>query len=159
MDEVAVPRGSGFHFQLYAPELGPAVKWRLLSGNNRDMGRGVLAYPDAAQCLRGIAEMLRDLDQFEPIFVPENNNSWRWFLRHEGNSVVSSGHAYDRKVRCKEGHAQFLRFARGAQIRNDVVASAARRWSNASIDLRDRVAPPVIGLQGDRGVPVAWPAP
>lgn len=132
---------SGFHFQLYAPAVGPAVKWRLLSGNNRDMGRGVLTYRGAAACSAGITEVLRWLDELDPIFVPDGNNSWRWFLRYKGEPIVTSGHAYDRKVRCKEGHEQFLRHAPEAQIKDDVVVSSARRWATASVvDLREPIA-------------------
>ncbi len=105
------------------------------------MGRGVVGYPDATLCLAGLAGLLRILDQLDPLFVPDGNNSWRWFLRHDGQAVVSSGHAYDRKVRCKEGHTQFVKYAPEAHIRNDVVVSSARRWSTVAIDLRDRVMP------------------
>jgi len=68
-----VSPASGFHFQLYAPAVGPAVKWRLLSGNNRDMGRGVLTYRGAAACSAGIVEILRRLDELDPIFVPDGH--------------------------------------------------------------------------------------
>ena len=105
------------------------------------MGRGATAYPDVVSCLAGLVDLLRMLDQLEPLFVPDGNSSWRWFLRHNGEAVVSSGHAYDRKVRCKEGHAQFLKYAPDAQLRNDVVVSSARRWSTVAIDLRDAVVP------------------
>jgi hypothetical protein len=135
---------SGFHFQMYAPALGPAVKWRLLSGNNRDMGRGATTFRDAVACREGIIEVVQRLDELDPIFVPEGNNNWRWLLRYHGEPVVISGHAYDRKVRCKEGHVQFLRHAPGAYIRDDVMSSA-RRWSTAAtIDLTDRPVEPQL---------------
>jgi uncharacterized protein YegP (UPF0339 family) len=145
-DELAVVPSSS-HFQLFSGEGAAAVRWRLLSGNNRDMGRGVLVYRDPESCRSGIREVLDRLDELEPVLVPEpNNNTWRWFLRYKGEPVVASGHPYDRKVRCKEGHSQFMRHAPSAQIRDGVVASSARRWTSV-IDLRDR---PAAALPGQR---------
>jgi uncharacterized protein YegP (UPF0339 family) len=132
---------------MYAPAIGPAVKWRLLSGNNRDMGRGVATHRDVAACRQGILDVLLRLDELDPIFIPEGNNSWRWFLRYNGEPIVSSGHAYDRKVRCKEGQVQFLLHAPNAQIREDVVSSA-RRWSTAAtIDLTDHSVEPGLRIR------------
>ena len=141
MDDIGdTSRPSSFHFQLYGPAPTAAVRWRLLSGNNRDMGRGVAAYRDAEACGAGIREILRCLDEFDPVFIPDGGNAWRWFLRYKGEPIVSSGHAYDRKIRCKEGQLQFLRHAPDAQIKGDIVVSTARRWStSATIDLRDPV--------------------
>ena len=59
MDDLGdTTRGSSFHFQLYGPAPTAAIRWRLLSGNNRDMGRGVVAYRDAEACGAGIREIL-----------------------------------------------------------------------------------------------------
>jgi hypothetical protein len=140
---------SSFHFQLYSAAQTTAVRWRLLSGNNRDMGRGVLVYRDPEHCRAGIREVLRRLDELEPSFVPEVGNTWRWFLRYKGEPVVTSGHPYDRKVRCNEGHIQFLRHAPGAVLREDAaVLSVGRRASGGVIDLRDRVADSIPGQRG-----------
>ncbi len=148
MDDGATTlRTSSFHFQMYGPVPGSAVRWRLLSGNNRDMGRGVLVYRDADSCRAGIQEVLRRLDELDPIFVPDTDNTWRWLLRYKGEPVVTSGHSYDRKVRCREGHSQFLRHAPGAQIKDNIVISSARRWAGTSVidlrekDLRDQAPP------------------
>jgi uncharacterized protein YegP (UPF0339 family) len=139
MDDDGVVGTSSFHYQMFSAEGASAVRWRLLSGNNRDMGRGVAVYRDSDACREGIREVLKRLDELEPLFVPEPNNSWRWFLRYKGEPVVASGHSYDRKVRCREGHSQFIRHAPSAQFREGIVASSARRWTSV-VDLRDRPA-------------------
>jgi uncharacterized protein YegP (UPF0339 family) len=141
MDPRTRERASTFHFQMYGPAETDAVRWRLLSGNNRDMGRGVLVYRDPEACRAGIAEILRRIDELEPAFVPESNNSWRWALRYRGEPIVMSGHPYDRKVRCREGYTHFLEHAPDASVKPVVVISSARRWTNgAVIDLREPAA-------------------
>lgn len=50
-------RVSGVHFQLYALALEGPVRWRLLSGNNRDLGRGPTPYLDMASCIMGLSAM------------------------------------------------------------------------------------------------------
>jgi hypothetical protein len=144
-DELPAPRASSFHFQIYSSESSAAARWRLLSGNNRDMGRGVLVYRDLDACRLGIHEVLRRMDELEPAFLPDVNNTWRWFLRYNGEPVVTSGHPYDRKVRCKEGCVQFVRHAPDAQLRDAVVFSSARRWTSTVIDLRDGLGQVIPG--------------
>jgi hypothetical protein len=52
-------------FQLYALGRDGSVNWRLLGGNNRDLGRGVDPYPDAESCRLGIKNLLARLDRAE----------------------------------------------------------------------------------------------
>ena len=123
---------SGAHFQLFAANESAEIRWRLLSGNNRDLGRGAITYPDAASCLVGIKEVLASLDDLEPS-IRRHDHLWRWALHLNDAIVVTGGHAYDRQVRCKQALDHFRNEAPDARPAEAVMLSASRRWIHASV--------------------------
>jgi hypothetical protein len=123
-------RAAGMHFQLYAAISGGAVLWRLLSGNNRDLGRSSAGFPDSESCVDAIISMLSLLSILQPSVKPAPKNQWVWALRDsEGSVQAVSGHTYDRQIRCEQGRAQFVRMAPTASIGRAVMVSRTRRWS------------------------------
>jgi hypothetical protein len=123
-------RAAGMHFQLYAAMSGGAVLWRLLSGNNRDLGRSSAGFADSESCVDAIIAMLGMLSVLQPSVKPAPKNQWAWTLRDgEGSVLAVSGHTYDRQIRCEQGRAQFVRMAPTASIGRAVMVSRTRRWS------------------------------
>ena len=121
-DLVALSRVGELHFQVYAGLRGQSVRWRLLSGNNRDAGRGVESFPDVESCIVSIQEMLEHVDVLEPAIVPAaDGRGWRWRLSLLGVPVVAAPHAFDRRVRCTEACARFVQLAPQAHIRAELV--------------------------------------
>ena len=121
-DLVALSRVGELHFQVYAGLTGQPVRWRLLSGNNRDAGRGVQSFPDIESCIVFIKEMLGQVQALEPAIVPATDGrGWRWRLSLDGVPVVAAPHAFDRRVRCSEACARFVHLAPQAQIRAELV--------------------------------------
>jgi hypothetical protein len=118
----ALRRVGELHFQVYAGMSGQPVRWRLLSGNNRDAGRGVQSFPDIESCVVGIKEVLARLDTLEPVIVPASGGrGWRWRLNLDGQPAVTAPHAYDRRVRCSEACARFIHLAPHALIRAELM--------------------------------------
>jgi hypothetical protein len=121
-DLVALSRVGELHFQVYAGLRGQPVRWRLLSGNNRDAGRSVQSFADLEDCMSSIKEVLARLDALEPAIVPAaDGRGWRWRLSLDGVPVVAAPHAFDRRIRCAEACARFVHLAPLALIRAELV--------------------------------------
>lgn len=139
------------HFQLFGADSRGHIKWRLLSGNNRELGRSTLAYPDAELCQLAIKSFVETIDDLAPQVRRRGATGWAWMLLQDDEPVVSSGHPYDRQVRCEQALATFCDLARTAWTGTVVVVSGARRWAhpsqgrqpinlNSGVDQRPRMA-------------------
>jgi hypothetical protein len=70
-------------------ELSPAICWRLLSPNNRQLGRSADLFVDLAGCVRAVELFLAGLHDAEPL-VTRHTVPVRWTWRVlEGNHVVA----------------------------------------------------------------------
>lgn len=123
---------AGYQIQLFAQSARSPVNWRLLSGNNREVGRGSLGYADVEQALTGVEVVRGDLDRLVRKINRVEPNRWRWELSLAGTPVAVAGHAFDRLIRCELAVRQFTAEFAGASIRPGVVVSNARRWERAS---------------------------
>jgi hypothetical protein len=123
-------RGGGPHFQVYTEQDGSAVNWRLLSGNNRDLGRGVGHHSSVDKCRAAIAELVEALGTLQGMLRPGRENRWVWALRNGATIVAVSGHQYDRQLRCEQARQQFLDYARLADIGGVVMHTSARRGAS-----------------------------
>ncbi|MDQ1751110.1 MAG: hypothetical protein QOE71_2166, partial [Pseudonocardiales bacterium] len=127
-DDVIAVRGTlGPHFQLYAAGPGEPVNWRLLSGNNRDLGRGQAACETAEECRTALSELLSELSDCQGVVRPGAPNRWMWALRLRGVVVAVSGHDYDRQIRCERARSQFMVYAPTAPVDAVVMFTSARR--------------------------------
>jgi uncharacterized protein YegP (UPF0339 family) len=123
--------GSGGHFQIYGASLLFPLRWRLLSGNNRDIGRGVDEYPTPESCRDAIASLRNAVADLE-VVLKRVGHEWTWQLVDGDAPVVIAGHNYDRKIRCERALDQFVRRAATAPISANIMLSAARRWTAGS---------------------------
>jgi hypothetical protein len=137
---------SGAHFQIYAVSLRSPLRWRLLSGNNRDIGRGVDEFPTLDSCHEAIERLRRDVYALE-VALKRAGHEWTWQLLDTDTPVVIAGHNYDRKIRCAHALQQFVDRAVGAPVSANVMLSAARRWSASSASRRLQFSP----LTAERG--------
>ena len=122
-------RYQGLRFHLYWTPTSGGVRWRLLSGNNRELGRGLLAYPTAEACRAGLARTLLELPSLVPAVMRVDHCHWGWWLRAGILDVVGSGHPYDRRPRCEEACARFATLAPDASVRDAVTVMPYRRRS------------------------------
>jgi hypothetical protein len=118
------------HFQLYAESFTAPVRWRLLSGNNRDIGRCAAEFADRESCLLGIKRLLHSLGETQSVVRRAAGNQWIWSLSLRGEPAVVSGHSYDRQIRAEHARQQFLQHAPIATVTETVMVSAARRWAS-----------------------------
>lgn len=114
-------------FQIYSLGGDGPVRWRLLGGNHRDLGRSVLEYADAESCRIGIKELLAGLDALVVTAV-RAGGSWSWRLVAGREPIVAASHAFDRRIRCMHAGQLFLEVAAVADIRADVLVSSWRGY-------------------------------
>lgn len=132
----------GPHFQLYRASAHGPVRWRLLGGNNRPIGRSALDHPDVDDCLSSVARLLAALTVLTGRVDRQPPNLWTWRLSHDGVDVACSAHPYDRQIRSQHAMAQFLSRAAVARIDAAVMVTAARRGRSVSWPSRSRSEPP-----------------
>ena len=129
----------GPHFQLYTPALSSQVWWRLLSANNRDLGRSVSSYPDTEACILALQSLLLALDALRPLVRRRSATEWHWQLCADESAVINGAHGYDRQVRCEQAARKFIQHAAVAVISPTLVMTGRRRWTGASGVLQPRV--------------------
>jgi hypothetical protein len=120
------------HFQLFALDERSAVRWRLLSANNRELGRGYAAHTGSEACIVAIAAMLERLDDLVAQTRRRDGNLWRWALVADEVLVVVGGHGYDRQIRSEEAAGRFRAQAHSARINTHITLTGARRWARAA---------------------------
>lgn len=121
------------HIQLFArDELSP-VRWRLLGGNNRELGRGLEEFRDAALARREVQRLQAITATLEHSVHRSPTSTWSWVLTRAGVIVATSGFRYDRLIRCRQGLAQFVEVLAGCEVGPTVMYTQSRRWA-ASFD-------------------------
>lgn len=116
------------HVQLFSRSVGEPVQWRMLSGNNREIGRGVDSYPDTESARLGVKELQSLLEALEAGVRRNTSNEWVWHLSLEGRLVAVSGHGFNRLIRCEQGLTQFQATIRVAEVGPALMVSDSRRW-------------------------------
>lgn len=120
--------GSGCHLQLFADTPTSLVRWRLLSGNNREIARGVDSYRDDESCRIALKELQASVDDLDSLVRQTEAHRWVWQLTGSQRVLVTSAHHYDRLIRCQRGLGQARAELPVAEIGPGVMYSLARRW-------------------------------
>jgi hypothetical protein len=115
----------------------PAICWRLLSPNNRQLGRSADVFDDLPTCVRAVELFLLGLADAEPLVTCHTAPTrWTWRVL-EGNHVVAmSGRSFEAERQAVRTLDNFLASA--------VLASAV---------------PEVVGLPATRSDPCPEPIP
>ena len=124
--------GTGAHIQLYAYTRGSPLRWRLLSGNNREIGRGVGEFKDVETCRLSVKDLQYALDDLESSVRRTMSNQWIWELSWSAAPVAVSGRPFDRRIRCRQGLRSFLLLMPDADVGATLMVSNARRWRSSS---------------------------
>ncbi|HEY3088481.1 MAG TPA: hypothetical protein VGJ59_10515 [Jatrophihabitantaceae bacterium] len=122
------------YFQIFAASASAPLRWRVLSGNNRELGRSFETFPDTEACRQAIGDLRLALDLLLPQVRREGRDRWLWELRRaDGAVLVVAAHPFDRQVRCRKAVDQFLLDARLAPVAESVLVTAARRFRRRSV--------------------------
>ncbi|HEV7205466.1 MAG TPA: hypothetical protein VGN18_12715 [Jatrophihabitans sp.] len=116
-----------FQIQLFTQSANAAVGWRMLSGNNREAGRGVDRFADESRCRSAVAMLQADTMSLYPRVRRSTSRLWTWEIQVDGRLIATAPHAFDRMIRCEQSAAQFLtNFAR-AGVGLALVHAGSRR--------------------------------
>ena len=108
--------------------LGSWVAWRIVSGNNREMGRSAVVFEDLASCLAGIEELQNADERLEPRMSLDSRRShWWWSIGLDGQPVAMSSRGYDRGRECGASLAGFLKALPRATVVHPVASGLRRR--------------------------------
>lgn len=108
--------------------LSPAICWRLLSANNRQLGRSADVFDDLSVCVRAVELFLLRLPDAEPLVTRQSGPvRWTWRVL-EGNHVVAmSGRSFEAERQATRTLDNFLASAVLASAVPEVVALPATR--------------------------------
>jgi len=123
-----VNASSAWHIQLFSTSVHAPVRWRLLSGNNRDMGRSADEFDDAESCRVALKQLQEDAAHLVPRVRRLTPSSWHWEITLDDVAIAGSGHPFDRLIRCEQGMTQFLTHFATAPIGATLMVSESRRW-------------------------------
>lgn len=122
---------TGARFELYLPVRpsggrarrppdGP-VTWRLLSGNNRDLGRAGAQYPDVEACLSAVSRVRAALARPQILVgSPDGRTRWSWRILVDSVDAAVSSRVYQRRVQAEAACTVFLSLAAEAPITQTV---------------------------------------
>ena len=142
MSTEATVRASRSHIQLYAFDDQSPVRWRVLSGNNRELGRGSGEFADRESCVLGIKHLQNVITQLDVgIRRAPTGATWVWELSLGGVSVANSGHSYDRLIRCRQSFAHFVAQLIVCEVRGGLMLTHSRRRGAPVMPLRHHLRP------------------
>jgi hypothetical protein len=125
---MTVPSG---RIQLFARTASDPIRWRLLSNNNREIGRSVDSFEDVEVCRIAVKELQANLEHLDRVVRRAGANSWIWVILDGDRPVVAAAHGYDRQIRCGRGLAHFVQEMGLAPVTAEVMTSHARRWGGS----------------------------
>lgn len=89
---------------------GPAVTWRLVSENRREIARACRLYTAEQQVRADIARLLRGLGELQVHSAPAPRlRSTGWFVTHDGVLVMMGARRYEKRSAAEQAAALALR--------------------------------------------------
>ncbi len=125
------PPTQSCHIQVFTASANGPYRWRLLSGNHRELGRGAASFTDAEEARVAIKQTQIVLTSLDQRIRRAPGNKWTWELQQHGVVVITSAHLFDRSIRCQQGLDQFIGDFPEAHIGADIMVSDTRRWRRA----------------------------
>jgi hypothetical protein len=95
---------------------GHWFSWRLLSGNNREIGRGASVYETELGALAAITRSQIRAELCAPMVSARPTGQWWWQLELDGERIAVSGRVYQRQRECRYNLAQFMLALPAARI-------------------------------------------
>jgi hypothetical protein len=87
----------------------PWVMWRLLSGNNRELGRSAMAFADLESAVAAVMMVRGGVRHLESRIVQDSRpTQWSWLMDLDDETTARSSRAYQRLRECHYSLAGFL---------------------------------------------------
>ena len=109
------------------------VEWRLISANNRELGRCPTPFGSLADCVAAALALQAMIDGLTEAVFPVGRSGWRWRLLLDDNVVATASRSFPRRVECTSTLAQFRRLAGDAPV-VPTLHTFARSWTEKSGD-------------------------
>lgn len=129
----AAPRRSGAGRYHQDPPGGTEYLWRLVAGNNRQLGRSPGTYTDLAECRAGVDRLVEALPQLVPVLAPGSSaGAWAWHLvlpgvEGERSVLAVSSRSFERQRENRYSIESFREAARVAVVSDSVVLRSRPR--------------------------------
>jgi hypothetical protein len=94
--------------------------WRLLSNNNRDLGRAGTTFSDIDSCAAAVERLRRLGDKAVAISIRDGRADWAWRVQVDQVPVAVSSRRYHRRVQAEYACTVFLGLVPGAEVMNAV---------------------------------------
>jgi hypothetical protein len=101
-------------------ESAAGATWRLLSNNNRDLGRAVSIFEDVDGCLVAVGHLRRNAARATPVSMRAGRADWTWRVQVDQIPVAVSSRRYQRRVQAEYACGVFLGLVEGASVMNAV---------------------------------------
>jgi len=96
---------------------GSWFAWRLLGGNNRELGRSAEVHPSAATCRDAAAQVRTRIAALTSVLATDaRQGQWRWRLDDTEATLAVSSRLYLRQRECTYNLAQFVAGAAVAEL-------------------------------------------
>jgi hypothetical protein len=87
---------------------GEWYSWRLLSGNNRELGRGACAYQTEIGCRAAVTRIQVRSELCTSTVGVRPAGQWWWQLELDGERMAVAGRGYQRQRECRYNLEQFM---------------------------------------------------
>jgi len=94
--------------------------WRLLSNNNRDLGRAATIFSDVDSCAAAVERVRRLGEQAVAVSMRDGRADWTWRVHVDQVAVAVSSRHYHRRVQAEYASTVFLGLVPGAEVMNAV---------------------------------------
>ncbi|NYI06278.1 hypothetical protein [Allostreptomyces psammosilenae] len=138
--------------------------WRLVSPNNRELGRSLDEYPDYAACTAAVAQLQAGAPRLRPAsWLHTGSGLWAWEVLLDGRPVAVCGRGYLRERDCAYNLTNFLNALDGAdvtpgcrRVRRDPPGRPIPREAEPPTP---QPAAPTTGRRGSTAPPAGRPGP
>ena len=106
--------------------------WRLMGGNNRELGRSASSYPSYPGARRAVQYLQQHANRLvRTTVIDPATGRWGWRLSLDDRAVAVSGRWYERDHDSRVGMDKFVNLIPGAELAEGVVTMYERRrsWS------------------------------